>query len=105
MTPNYKKIYMDLLDQKYPCKKDLCKPILEKENLEFMDVIRLNELIFNQEKEGYKKKDEQYRSYDKAAIAKILDYQKEFQLNNTQAANHFKMSRNTIAKWKKLFLV
>lgn len=31
------------------------------------------------------------------------DYQKNNNLNSSQLANHFKLSRNTMAKWKKMF--
>ncbi|HUH25918.1 MAG TPA: helix-turn-helix domain-containing protein [Flavobacterium sp.] len=46
---------------------------------------------------------QKYRSYDKATIIEILNYQKKNGLNNTQLANHFKLSRNTVAKWERLF--
>lgn len=44
-----------------------------------------------------------HHSYDLASIIDILEYQKKNQLNNIQLANHFKLSRNTVAKWKKSF--
>lgn len=46
---------------------------------------------------------QKYRSYDKATIIEILNYQKKNSLNNTQLSNHFKLSRNTVTKWKTLF--
>lgn len=45
-TPNYKKIYTDLIEKKYPDKKKECEFILKKESLEFMDVIQLNVMLF-----------------------------------------------------------
>ncbi|TDS56855.1 helix-turn-helix domain-containing protein [Myroides indicus] len=101
--PNYKRIYMDLIDRKYPEKQAICDSILAQEKLSFMDVIRLNEIMFEKNKKEKLLRDHKYRSYDEKTIIKILKYQKENQLNNSQVANHFKMSRNTIANWKKIF--
>ena len=33
----------------------------------------------------------------------ILKYKKDNQLNNTQTAKHFKLSRNTVTKWIKIY--
>jgi DNA-binding transcriptional regulator YiaG len=45
---------------------------------------------------------QKFRSYKIPDIQKILDYQNKYQLNNSQFANHFQLSRNTVAKWKKM---
>lgn len=45
-----------------------------------------------------------HRSYSKSDIIKILNHQKKNQLNNSQLARHFGLSRNTVTKWKRLFL-
>ena len=99
-TPDYKRIYSDILLKKYPEKKEICTAFLEKQHLSAFDVIMLNEKIFGTNQS----KNQKLRSYRKSDILKILDYQKKNNLNNSQLANHFKLSRNTIAKWKKLFL-
>jgi len=101
MIPNYKKIYTDLLDKKYPEKKHLCESILNKPIIESLDVIRLNELIFNKKSKDLLKKNQSFKSYDEHTVINILKYQKEHGLNNIQLASHFKLSRNTVAKWKK----
>ncbi|KAA5535788.1 helix-turn-helix domain-containing protein [Paenimyroides baculatum] len=101
MIPNYKKIYTDLLDKKYPEKKQLCESILNKPIIESLDVIRLNELIFNKKSKDLLKKNQSFKAYDKDTVINILKYQKEHGLNNIQLASHFKLSRNTVAKWKK----
>lgn len=103
VTPNYKKIYKDLIDKNHPHKKEDCKNILQKSDLSMLDVINLNNIIF-----GIKDKEtlifnQMHRSYDKNTIIEILDYQQKNNLNNTQLANHFKLSRNTVTKWKKHF--
>lgn len=101
MSPDYKRIYTDLLSRKYPDKKQDCEPVLSKSELESLDVIRLNKFIFSHETGDLLKKNQSFRSYDKQTVLKILEYQKKNRLNNTQLANHFKLSRNTVARWKK----
>lgn len=101
--PNYKQIYKDLIEQKYPHKKAICANILEKEQLNFLDVIELSQLIFETVSKKTLEMNQKYRSYDKATIVEILNYQKENGLNNTQLSIHFKLSRNTVTKWKALF--
>lgn len=99
-SPNYKKIYTDIVEIKYPHKKESCAAILAKKELQTIDVIRLNEKIFG----GSKLDNQKYRTYDAPTIQQILDYQKKNQLNNTQLAKHFQLSRNTVAKWKNTYL-
>lgn len=98
--PNYKKIYTDLIKKWYPDRMDECENFLKKERLEVLDVIALNEILFKQTKE-INEINQKYRSYDEDTIKQILNYQVKQGLNNTQLANHFKISRNTIASWKK----
>lgn len=100
MIPNYKKIYTDLLDRKYPEKKQACESILQKQTIGSLDVIRLNEIIFNNKQNELLKKNHSFRSYDRRTVVKILKYQQEHGLNNIQLASHFKLSRNTVTKWK-----
>ncbi|AYZ12790.1 helix-turn-helix domain-containing protein [Chryseobacterium arthrosphaerae] len=100
--PNYKKIYSDILNAKYAEKIPYCLPILNKKNLSSTDIIRLNKIIFGTEGNLYNQK---HKSYDEPAILEILNYQKIHQCNNSQLAKQFNVSRNTIAKWKKMFLV
>ncbi len=98
--PDFNLIYYDIITQKYPHKYDICKYLLLKKELIALDVLKLNALIF----ETSEKNSQQYRSYSKADILRILDYQKNNHLSNTQLAIHFKLSRNTVGKWKKIFL-
>lgn len=103
-APNYKQIYLDILNKKFPNKKAECKVILSKSSVSGIDIIAINKIIFgtNEEINSFNRK---HRSYSKSDILKILDYQKKNNLNNSQLANHFKLSRNTIAKWKNIFIV
>lgn len=100
--PFYNKIYNDILNKKFPDKIKECRSILIKEDLSFLDIIQLNKKIFGHQDEF---DNQRLRSYSLEAVFKILEYQKKNELNNTQLAVHFKLSRNTIAKWKKCFRV
>ena len=100
---NYQQIFRDILDTKCPEKKKVCIPLLQKVNLSAMDIVKINTEIFGISREN-ETSNQKHRSYHKSDILKILDYQKKHKLNNSQLANHFKISRNTITKWKKLFL-
>ncbi len=102
--PNYRRIYSDILN-KHPEKKAECLPLLKKENLSVLDIIELNKIIFGIVDKQKQAENQKHRSYSKSDILKILDYQKKNNLNNTQLANNFSLSRNTIAKWKKMFLI
>ncbi|MBP2617786.1 helix-turn-helix domain-containing protein [Chryseobacterium jejuense] len=99
--PDFKQIYTDIISRKYPHKYDLCEYLLSKNELLALDILKLNAIIFGTSE----KRNSQYRSYKRTDIMKILDYQKENKLNNTQLALQFKLSRNTIGKWRKIFLI
>ncbi|WP_080777846.1 hypothetical protein [Chryseobacterium phocaeense] len=96
-SPDYKKIYQDILRKKYPEKTEACTTILKKKQLTSMDVVLLNEIIFGKESII----NQPHKSYDCNTIHEILNFQIKNQLNNSQLAKHFKLSRNTILKWKK----
>lgn len=98
--PDFKQIYTDIISRKYPHKYGLCEYLLSKNELLTLDILELNTIIFGTSE----KRSSQYRSYKRHDILKILDYQKENKLNNTQLALHFKLSRNTVSKWRKIFL-
>ena len=101
-SPNYKRIYTDLINKWYPDRLDECGVFLKKERLEVLDVIELNEILFKQTKK-INEINQKYRSYDKDTILWILNYQVKQGLNNTQLANHFKLSRSTVISWRKRF--
>ena len=103
-TPDYQKIYRDMIRIKYPEKEAACSAILKKRRVELMDIIRLNDIITGNKDEKTIRNNQKLKSYDKKAIFQMLDYQKKHRLNNTQLARHFKLSRNTVAKWKQLFV-
>lgn len=97
--PNFKRIYIDMIRLKYPGKtKELLK-ILDKEILTDYDLLQLNKSLF-----GNQQYNQKLKAYDRETILRILDFQKNNNLNNTQLASHFKLSRNTVTKWKKIFI-
>ncbi|MFP3598664.1 helix-turn-helix domain-containing protein [Chryseobacterium sp. SIMBA_029] len=104
-VPDYKKIYTDLVNEKYPEKKEEYKAILSKENFSILDVIECNKILFTKEDKNTFNFNQKHRTYDRDTILEILDYQKKYRCNNSQLARHFKLSRNTVAKWKRNFQV
>ncbi|MFP3597080.1 helix-turn-helix domain-containing protein [Chryseobacterium sp. SIMBA_029] len=99
--PNYKKIYQDIIMKKFPDKISVCSSILNHEEFSVFHILELDRLLFgmNKEAEIFNQK---HRAYDQQEIRKILEFQKKNVLSNTQVASHFKLSRNTVAKWKKM---
>jgi len=102
LGPDYKRIYTDIINKKNPEKSEECRNLLVKKELSVMDILELNKKIFGEEDKTKKTNNHRFRSYQKSDILQILDYQRKNNLNNIQLANHFKTSRNTIAKWRKI---
>lgn len=99
--PDYRKIYLDILHKKYPEKEEECKEILSKKVITFLEVIRLNDIIFKQDKNENLRINQNLRSYDLETAKEILVYQRKNGMNNSEIARKFRMSRNTIASWRK----
>ncbi|PVV55081.1 helix-turn-helix domain-containing protein [Chryseobacterium sp. HMWF035] len=100
IRPNYNKIYIDLILIKFPERVDEFLPFLKEKTLSNLEVLTLNNRLFDSLSSDFS--NGKHRAYDKNSILYILDYQKKNKLNNTQLANHFKLSRNSITKWKKI---
>lgn len=101
-TPDYKKIYRDMIALKYPDKASLCKPILNKSQIQIMDIIRLDEILSENTDTEQIRNNQKLKAYDLKAIRDILQFQKEYGYNNRQLATHFRLSRNTVTRWKKM---
>ncbi|MBB4806841.1 hypothetical protein HNP38_002137 [Chryseobacterium defluvii] len=101
--PDYKRIYNDIITLKYPGKREKCEQILKKTDISVLDVIALNKIIFETKDQEALSLNQQHRSYDKKSISEILEYQKKQNFTNLQLSAHFKISRTTIARWKKLY--
>lgn len=104
MIPDYKKIYEDIIAQKHPEKAKSCNAILKKERLTMLDVIALNNIIFETADQDTIIFNQKHRSYNEQTIMDILDYQRKNNLTNSELALKYKLSRNTVGKWKKRFL-
>lgn len=102
INPNYHRIYSDIIASKFPNRMEEFKSVFSKGLLSAIDVITLNQKLFGISEES---NNQRLRSYSSSDIVQILEYQKKSKLNNSELANHFKLSRNTISKWKKKFLV
>lgn len=102
--PDYKQIYTDILEEKFPEKLSdaAIRHKLETFHSAY-DILKFNQLIFGETEYTVERKNQRLRSYDKESILKILNYQKRNGLTNLQVSHHFKISRNTIAKWKAIF--
>ncbi|UWX59598.1 helix-turn-helix domain-containing protein [Chryseobacterium oranimense] len=102
--PDYKKIYTDIIEEKFPDKMDNFRIMQKIETINtVIDIIALNRMIFGEQELLMESKNQKLRSYDQRSILNILEYQKKNKLNNTQTANYFRMSRNTLSKWKRIF--
>lgn len=101
--PNYKKIYSDIINKKYPFKMEKCSSLLAKEVLSAIDILELNKRIFGTNQGTTSRQNQRLRSYTQSDILQILDYQKKNGLNNKQLSRHYNISRNTITKWKRIF--
>ncbi|WP_394674440.1 helix-turn-helix domain-containing protein [uncultured Chryseobacterium sp.] len=102
--PDYKKICMDMIAMKYPEKACECQTIFIKKVINIMDVIKLDRIISGVQNRTDSHFNQKLKSYDPKTFLEILEYQKKNGLNNSQLAQHFKLSRNTVTKWKKMFL-
>ena len=104
LKPDYKRIYIDIITNKYPNKIEECGNLLNKEELTVLDILELNKKIFGNTLKKNQVVNQKFKSYKESDILEILYYQKKNSLNNVQVSNYFKISRNTIAKWRKIYL-
>ena len=101
--PDYKRIYSDILNKKFPDKICNCKKLMEKKSLSVLDILELNEKIFGASDKETEIFNQKHRAYKEDSIREILNYQIKNKYNNTELARHFKLSRNTVAKWKLIY--
>lgn len=105
LPPDYRRIYNDLIDAKYPDKKEQYISFLSKNRHSSLEIINFNQLLFKKDDKTVFAFNQKHRFYDENTILEMLHYQKENKLNNMQTARHFRISRNSLTKWKKIFLV
>lgn len=103
--PLYYKLYADMIKDKYPEKKEQCIGYLERTDWTALDVISINNILFGKGQDRTDIAiDMKHRSYDPDSIHKILNDQQKSKMTNKEIAYKYGLSRNTIAKWKRLFL-
>lgn len=66
------------------------------------DVLNFNELVFKQSKESLRN-NQKLKTYDKKTMLKLLQYQKKHGFSTSFMSKKYKISRTTLAKWKKTF--
>ena len=100
--PDYKRIYFDLIQTKFPEKWNELASFFQKTEFSVLEIIELNDQIFNSDKANPNSYNQKMKAYDASAIKEILSYQKIHNLNNRELAAHFGLSRNTVSKWNHL---
>ncbi|WP_313579134.1 helix-turn-helix domain-containing protein [Chishuiella sp.] len=90
--PNYKKIYEEILKR-----KKIKKKINDKMSIK--DVLKISKIINPNNQD----KNQKHKSYDLDYINYVLNDQLKHNYTNTEVANKYNLSRNTITKWKKNF--
>lgn len=103
MKPNYTRIYLDLI--KYKNKENLVsEALVEKiKNIKFVnDVLEIEKELFKNDNLEYNQK---LKCYDETTVKGFLRYQKANNMTNVELSDQYKISRNTIAKWKKIYSV
>lgn len=100
--PDFGKIFQDMAQRKNLSDSKV-KEISSQKEWNSLDVIKMNEKIFGKASIGSLSFNQKHKAYDKSSIIEILNYQKEYSLNDTEMMKIFKISRNTINKWQKLF--
>jgi len=103
LGPNYQRIYHELIQKKFPESLKEHETLLKKEHLTYFEIKTLNESLFGIKNKEQQSQEQRYRAYDKQTILRMLRYQKEHKLNNAQLAKHFKLSRNTVSSWIRIF--
>ena len=101
--PNYKRIYSDIIDRKFPDKRKECEKLLNKKHLSVIDILEINKKIFESTDKENERINSMHRSYNVSDIISVLEYQKTKKMNNKQVAEHFGLSMNTMTKWRRIF--
>ena len=98
VKPNYQKIYQDIIKRNFPEKIEQTKKLLKK-NMNVLDIMKVSEIL-NANKTAENQK---HKSYDLNSVLEILKIQQKNNYTNTFTADKFKISRNTVAKWRKIY--
>ncbi len=100
--PDFGKIFREMAEKKN-IPKNQQERIAEQKGWNSLDVIEINEELFAKDNKENIKFNQKHRAYDESSIKELLEYQQKHKLNNTEMMSLFKISRNTIARWKRIF--
>ncbi|SEH29792.1 transposase [Chryseobacterium culicis] len=103
MKPDYGLIYSDIIRNKYQDKMKKYEFVSKKKKWSALDIIKINNMIFGTQDYASQQKNRKHHSYSESDILEILQYQKKHKISNSHLASHFHLSRNSVAKWKKIF--
>lgn len=102
IKPDYKKIFTDMVKYYELFLTDQIQKeidiILSREELTSLDVLKMNELLFPRSIKF--SQNQKLHKFDHQSKKFIIEYQKKLKLSNISTATTFKISRNTLAKWK-----
>ena len=96
--PNYQKIFQHIIAKKFPEKQLQTKKLL-KQKMSSLDVIKISEILNS----NVTSENQKHNSYDMHSILKILEIQRLNNMTNIDISEKYKISRNTVSKWKKLY--
>ncbi len=104
----YKSLYLDFIDdtefESHIDKSFLKESVMKIDEITSREIYKLNTLIREYSKSEYTWiQYQQLKSYDKDHILRVLKEQKEYDLSNSEISRKYNMSRNTIARWKRIF--
>lgn len=100
--PDFCRIFQEIT-QKNERSEMLIEHIENIKEWNSLTVIKMNEKVFAEPGRENLKCNQKHKAYDKYSIKEILNYQEKNNLNNSEMMRLFKISRNTIARWKKMF--
>ena len=109
---NYKTLYLDFVSHTNQLPESIKQQLIEllkqenKEHISYKRLIEINGVIkenMYQSRYVEHKKYKQLKVYDEHYIKYLLKYQQRNNMTNTALSYKFKLSRNTVARWKGIF--
>jgi len=100
--PDFGRIFREIA-QKKKHSESVIGHIVNIEEWNSLNVIKVSEKIGEKPRGKNLKLNRKHRAYDEQSVKEILNYQKINNLNNSEMMRLFNISRNSIAKWKKMF--
>ena len=103
----YQNIYLDLIHSLTSIDPKTLNILKDKVKMmeSYQDILEINNLIRREMGVSHSLliEEQNLKAYDETLIQKILNEQERDMLSNRRTAMKYKMSRNTLAKWKRIF--